>query len=105
VRKFKNVSYPVKTLISSQKFRDISRNFVIFRDTKFREIKKLFREIRNKNSAKFRNRETSSTTLLFIVFFLKCFFFLGLSFLHFYVFFIAFVALLFPLCFLPSLLA
>jgi hypothetical protein len=43
----------VKTLISSQKFRDISRNFVIFRDMKFREIKKnisrntklLFREI------------------------------------------------------------
>jgi hypothetical protein len=51
----------VKTLISSQKFRDISRNFVIFRDTKFREIKKLFREILNKYFAKF--REISSTTL------------------------------------------
>jgi hypothetical protein len=32
------VAYHVKTLISSQKFRDISRNFVIFRDTKFSEI-------------------------------------------------------------------
>jgi hypothetical protein len=34
------LSYHVKILISSEKFRDISRNFVIFRDTKFREIKK-----------------------------------------------------------------
>jgi hypothetical protein len=36
--KIQNVSYPVKILISSQKFREISRNFVIFRNTKFREI-------------------------------------------------------------------
>jgi hypothetical protein len=49
-RKFKNVSYPVKILISSQKFRDISRNFVIFRDTKFREIN----ISRNFATAKFR---------------------------------------------------
>jgi hypothetical protein len=63
VRKFKNVSYPVKTLISSQKFRDISRNFVVFRDTKFREIKELFREKRNKYFAKFRDREISSAIL------------------------------------------
>jgi hypothetical protein len=40
----KNVSYPVKTLISSQ----------IFCDKKFCEIKKLFCEIRNKYFAKFR---------------------------------------------------
>jgi hypothetical protein len=41
-KKIKNGSYPVKTLISSQKFCDVSRNFVIFHDTKFREIKKYF---------------------------------------------------------------
>jgi hypothetical protein len=46
----------VKNLISSQRFRDISRNCVIFCDTKFREIKKLFREIRNKYLAKFRKK-------------------------------------------------
>jgi hypothetical protein len=63
-KKIQICSYPVNNLISSQKFRDISRNFVTFRETKFREIKKkLFREIRNKYFAKFRDRKISSTTL------------------------------------------
>jgi hypothetical protein len=59
--KFKNVSYPVKFLISSQKFRDISR-YEISRN--FAKWNKLFREIRSKYFAKFRDREISSTTLI-----------------------------------------
>jgi hypothetical protein len=48
----------------------ISRYFAKFRNisrfAKFREIKKLFREIRKKYFAKFRDREISSTTLVCI---------------------------------------
>jgi hypothetical protein len=67
-KKFKNVSYPVKNLISSHKFLDISRNFVIFRDTKFREKNKNYftkYEINiSRNVAKFRERKFLSTTLI-----------------------------------------
>jgi hypothetical protein len=43
-KKIQICSYPDKNLISSQKFRDISQNFVSSRDTKFAK----FREITKK---------------------------------------------------------
>jgi hypothetical protein len=44
---------------------EISRNFVIFRDTKFREMKKLFREMRKKYFAKEKFRRPPYTEHMF----------------------------------------